>query len=96
MGFKGDSVMDCGYFGIDPYTGDFRYWPPTGYEVGSNGSLEPKKEEYKPKKYTPRSIDDDWEVQNKEPNYGRIEKRKNRCLLGCSPKPIWKSQIYDF
>ena len=30
MGYKGDSYMDCGYFGISPITGNFEYWPPSG------------------------------------------------------------------
>lgn len=30
MGYKNNSLMDCGYFGVSPITGRFTYWPVVG------------------------------------------------------------------
>ena len=70
MGYKGDSYMDSGYFGISPITGNFTYWPPIqntlpqGTIVSTNKKLEfgfKSSKEY-------RSIDEPFEVSKEKKN----------------------------
>lgn len=70
MGYKGDSYMDTGYFGVSPITGRFTYWPPTN-TVPPNTIINTDKKlilgfAEKPKEY--RSIDEPFEVSKEEKN----------------------------
>jgi hypothetical protein len=53
MGYKGQSVMDCGYFFIDRITGGWRYVPPPGTVLGDDGRLHLKEPPCKEPERTP-------------------------------------------